>query len=162
MKLQKQMLQLSALMLASVMPAFAQVEKVAMKTTGISCGVCAAVSEINFRRLASVDKVTISRSSEAIMVSYKPGSAFHPQEFRDLLKPLEVGIAQFQISAKGRLQEQGGKRFFLAGKDKFLLVTAANAPPVPSDAPVLIEGIVNDHTYPMELKIMTVKLVGSR
>jgi len=55
MKLQKQMLQLSALMLASVMPAFTQVEKVAMKTTGISCGVCAAVSEINFRRLASVD-----------------------------------------------------------------------------------------------------------
>ena len=108
MKLQKQMLRLSALMLVSVMPAFAQVERVAMKTTGISCGVCAAVSEINFRRLASVDKVTISRSSEAIMVSYKPGSAFHPQEFRDLLKPLEVGIAQFQISAKGRLQEQGG------------------------------------------------------
>ena len=64
MKLQKRILLLSTLALASVMPVLAQVEKVAMRTTGISCGSCAAVSEINLRRLvAGVDKVTIRWST---------------------------------------------------------------------------------------------------
>ena len=55
MKLQKHMLLVFALLSASTRPAVAQVEKVAMRTTGISCGVCAAVSEANFKRMAGVD-----------------------------------------------------------------------------------------------------------
>ena len=157
MRLQKQILLLSLVTLASVGPAFAQVEKVAMRTTGISCGTCAAVSEILLRQLAGIDKIKISLSSEAIMVSYKPGAAFQPKDIREALKKTDVGVVQFQISARGRLQEQGGKRFFVAGKEKFVLVQAPNGPQVPVDTPVLIEGTVNDRVDPMELKVMTVK-----
>lgn len=158
MNLHKQLVLLSAVVLASAMPVLAQVEKVAMPTTGISCGSCAAVSEINLRRLvAGVDKVTISMAKEAIVVSYKPGASFHPRDIREVLNPVGVGVLQFQISARGRIQEQGGKRFFVAGKDKFVLVAGANAPKIPPGIPVLIEGIVNDRPDPMELKIVTFK-----
>jgi copper chaperone CopZ len=156
MKLHKQVLLLSVLALASTQ-AFAQVEKVAMKTTGISCGTCAAVSEIYLRRLAGIDTIKISMSNEAIMVSYKPGAAFQPRDIRDALKKTEVGVVQFQVSVRGRVQDQGGKRFFIAGKDKFVLTPAANAPQVPSDTPVLIEATLNDNANPMELRVMTFK-----
>src|SRR5439155_1971087 len=44
----------------TALPAAVQLEKVAIKTTGISCGTCAAVSEIYLRRLPSIDKINIS------------------------------------------------------------------------------------------------------
>jgi copper chaperone CopZ len=151
---------LALLLLGAVNPLSAQVEKVAMRTTGISCGVCAAVSEVNLRRLPGVDKVTISRSKEAIMLSYKPGAgSFRPQEFRELLKPLEVGVVQFQISARGRVHEESGKRFFIAAKDKFEIVTVPNGTKVPLDTSLIVEGILNDQTSPMQLKILSIKPV---
>src|SRR3954468_18731873 len=89
-------------LLASSGSAFAQVEKVAVRTTGISCGTCAAFSEIYLRRLAGVEAVKISLSNEAILVSYKPGAAFQPKQIRDVLKRTDVGVLQFQITARGR------------------------------------------------------------
>ena len=154
MKLRKQTLLLSALALASATPGLAQVEKVAMRTTGISCGVCAGLSEIYFRRLPGVDKVAISLSKEAIMLTYKPGATFDPQGIRKVLEPLEVGVVQFQIGARGRVQEQGGKRFFVAGKDKFILAAAANALAIPLDTPIVVEAILNDRLDPMEVKVL--------
>jgi len=148
------MLLLPALLVVSTLPVSAQVEKVAMRTSGISCGVCGVVSEVNFKRMPGVDKVVISLSQEAIMLTYKPGAVFSPKAIRDVLEPLKVGVDQFQISARGRVQEQGGKRFFLAGKDKFLLAAAASVPPIPTDTPVLIEGILNDRAQPMELRAL--------
>ena len=62
-----------------------QVEKVAMRTTGISCGVCAGLSEIYFHRLPGVDKVKISLSQEAIMLTFKPGAKFDPKAIRKIL-----------------------------------------------------------------------------
>ena len=159
MKFRIQTLLLPIVAWLSAMPAFAQVEKVAMQTTGISCGACAAVSEIYLRQLAGIDKIKISLSNEAIMVSYKPGAVFRPKEIRDALKKTEVGVLVFQVSARGRVREDGGKRYFIAGKERFLLTAATNAPQVPSDTPVLIEGTVNDKADPMELKVMTVKPV---
>ena len=140
--------------LTSARPALAQVEKVAMRTTGISCGVCAAVSEINFKRLAGVDKVKISLSQEAILLTYKPGAVFSPRQIRDLLRPLEVGVVQFQIGARGRIQVEGGKRFFVAGRDKFLVEPDSQSP-APLNTPIRVEAILNDHSDPMEVKILT-------
>src|SRR5579863_9889365 len=116
-----------------------QVEKVAMRTTGISCGICAGLSEIYFHRVPGIDKVKISLSQEAIMLTYKPGAAFDPAGIRKILEPLQVGVVQFQISARGRIQEQAGKQVFLAGKDKFEVLYAIDSPTVPLDTPVLIE-----------------------
>ena len=154
MKLWKHLLLLAVLLPAAAMTSWAQVEKVAARTKGISCGDCALISEIYLRRLKGVDKVMISKSQEAVLIIYKPGTSFQPWDIRDALARTDVAVAQFQISARGRLQEAGGKSFFVAGNDKFLLV----APPkIPSDSPVSIEGIVNDRTDPMELKILTFK-----
>src|SRR5437870_2389423 len=110
---------LTMVLLASAVPAFAQVEKVAIRTTGISCGTCAAVSEIYLRKLAGIDTIKISLTTEAILVSYKPGALFQPKDLRDALKKTDVGVLQFQISARGRVQEQGGTRFFVAGRERF-------------------------------------------
>jgi len=144
-------------LMASARSASAQVEKVAIRTTGISCGTCAAVSEIYLRRLAAVDSIKISLSNEAILISYKPGAVFQPKDLRDALQKTDVGVLQFQISARGRVQERGGNRFFVAGRDRFALVADPNGPQIPSDTTVLIEATLNDQTSPMELKLMTVK-----
>jgi hypothetical protein len=144
-------------LLAPARSAFGQVERVAIRTTGISCGTCAAVSEIYLRRLAAVDSIKISLSNEAVLISYKPGAVFQPKDLRDALQKTDVGVLQFQISARGRVQERGGSRFFVAGRDRFVLVSAPNAPQVPSETPVLIEATLNDQADPMELKVMTVK-----
>ena len=150
-----------AVILGSAASLRAQVEKVAMRTTGISCGMCAAVSEIYLRQLGGVDKIKISLSEEAIMVSYKTGAAFRPKDIRDALKKTDVGVTEFQISARGQVQQQQGKRIFTAGKDVFLLVPSGG-PAVPADMPVVVEGILNDQTNPMELKVLTVKPIEKK
>jgi hypothetical protein len=141
------------LLLASTVPAWAQVERIAMRTTGISCGTCAVVSEFYFRRMEGIDQVRISRSQEAIMLTYKPGAVFSPKAIREVLTPLNVGVVQFQVNARGQVRKQGDKSLFVAGKDKFLLPAGAGAS-VPFDTPILIEGILNDQANPMELKIL--------
>ncbi|PYS14035.1 MAG: hypothetical protein DMG15_09295 [Acidobacteria bacterium] len=157
MNVHKQLVALCVLMVITALPAAAQVERVAVRTTGISCGTCAAVSEFYLRRLPSIDKVDISLKNEAVMVSYKPGSSFQPKDLREIFQKTDVAVTQMQISARGRVQEQAGKRFFIAGKDKFLLVSAANSPQVPTNTPVAVEGVVNDRVDPMELRVMTFK-----
>lgn len=142
--------------LASAAPASAQVEKVALRTSGISCGSCAAVSEVSLRwQVPGVDSVAISRSQELVLVTYKPDAPFRPQAIRDIFQPLDVGIVSFQISAHGRVQEEGTKRVFIAGKDRFVLVDNPVGPQVPLAAPIVIEGILNDRVEPMQLKVMT-------
>ena len=63
MKLHKQILLSSAVVVALAMPALAQVDMAAMRTIGIECGMCAALSELSLRRIEGVDKVTISKST---------------------------------------------------------------------------------------------------
>ncbi|HME98455.1 MAG TPA: heavy metal-associated domain-containing protein [Terriglobia bacterium] len=147
--------------LGSAISLQAQVERVAMRTTGISCGMCAAVSEVYLRQLGGVDKIKISLSQEAIMVLYKPGAAFRPKDIRDALKKTDVGVTQFQISARGQVQQQNGKRLFIAGKDVFILVPSTGLS-VPADTPVVLEGILNDQTSPMELKVLSVNPIAKK
>jgi len=159
--MKKTMLVTLSVLLGPAASLHAQVEKVAMRTTGISCGVCAAVSEIYLRQLGGIDKIKISLSQEAIMVSYKPGAPFRPKDIRDALKKTDVGVTEFQIGARGQVQQQNGRRLFTAGKDVFLLVPSAS-PAVPVETPVVIEGILNDQASPMELKVLTVKPIAKK
>jgi hypothetical protein len=148
---------LSALAILVAVAARAQVEKIAMRTTGISCGLCAGLSEIYFRRLAGVDRVKISLSTESIMLTYRPGATFDPEAIRKILDPLKVGVVQFQIGVRGQVLEDGGKRFLIAGRDKFVLLDAIDSPPVPLKIPVRIEGILFDRAMPRELKVLKVQ-----
>jgi hypothetical protein len=147
---------LPCLLLALVLPArcAGQVEKVALRTTGISCGLCAGLSEIYFHRLQGVDKVKISLSQEAIMLTYRPGARFDPHAIRKILEPLKVGVVQFQVGVRGQVHENGGKRILETGGDKFVLLDAIDSPDVPAGLPLRIEGILFDRESPMEIKIL--------
>jgi hypothetical protein len=137
------------------LPASGQVEKLAMRTTGISCGICAGLSEVYFRRLPGIDQVKISLRNEAIMLTYKPGAKFDPEAIRKVLDPLKVGVVQFQIGAHGEVREAEGKQFLQAGKDRFLIRDAIDSPNLPVGTPLRIEGILFDHATPMEIKVLT-------
>lgn len=151
---------LVSMVLASALPSLAQVDKIAMRTTGISCGLCAGLSEVSFKRLPGVDQVKISLANEAIMLTFKPDATFDPAGIRALLQRLQVGVTQFQISARGRVHEEGGKQLFVAGKYKFVLTTTINTPDIPANTPVLIEGILNDKADPMDIRVLNVKPVN--
>jgi cation transport ATPase len=157
LRLPRPLLMLPFILLGSTAAASAQVEKVAIRTTGISCGTCAFVSEIYLRQLAGVDAIKISLTTEAILVSYKPGAVFLPQDLRAALKKTDVGVLQFQITARGRVEEQGRRRFFVAGRDRFVLTAAPGAAAIAVNSPVVVEAMLNDLADPMELKVMTVK-----
>lgn len=150
-----QLVHMGVLLLLWGMPASAQVEKVAMRTTGISCGICAGLSEIYFRRVPGVDQVKISLRTEAIMLTYKPGAVFDPAAIRKILEPMKVGVVQFQIGARGQVEENGGKRIFVAGRDRFALLDAIDSPEIPLKTEVRVEGILFDRSKPMELKVLT-------
>ena len=137
------------------LPLSGQVEKIAMRTTGISCGICAGLSEVYFRRLPGIEQVKISLRNEAIMLTYKPGAKFDPEAIRKVLEPLKVGVVQFQIGARGGVLESDGKQFLQAGKDRFLIRDASASPPLPVGTPLRIEGILFDHATPMEVKVLT-------
>ena len=152
---------IALLLLGTALPLAAQVDKVAMRTSGISCGECAAISEVYLRRLPGVDAVKISRSAEIVIVTYKAGASFDPWEIRDALDRTEVGVVQFQISARGKVQTIGGKRFFIADKNKFALVDNPNVK-VPADTLISVEGTVNDKPNPMELKVLNFKPIPGK
>jgi hypothetical protein len=151
------MWRLSTLAILMTVGGWAQVEKVAIRTTGISCGICAGLSEIYFRRLPGVDQVKVSLRTESLMLTFKPGAVFDPEAIRKILEPLKVGVTQFQIGARGQVLEEQGKRFLIGGRDKFALLDAIDSPDVPLKIPVRIEGILFDRATPRELKVLTVK-----
>lgn len=141
----------------AALPCAAQVDKIAIRTTGISCGVCAGVSEIYFHRLQGVDKVKISLRNEAILLTYKAGARLDTQAIRNVLQPLKVGVVQFQAGVRGEVREEGGKRILAAGPDRFVLLDAIDSPDIPIGVPVHIEGILYDRHAPMEIKVLTVR-----
>jgi hypothetical protein len=155
----KQILTFAALALSVAAPSRAQVEKIAMRTTGISCGICAGLSEIYFHRLQGVDAVKISLRKEAIMLRYKPGARFDPGAIRKILEPLKVGVVQFQVGVRGQVREDGKRRMLAAGTDQFVLLDAIDSPQVPAGVPVHIEGILFDRENPMEIKVLSVQQI---
>jgi|SRR3954468_24967379 hypothetical protein len=115
--------------------------------------------ETALRRLEGVDRISISVAEQKFEVTYKPGAVFRPAELRAAVGKAGVKVVRFRISARGRVQEEGGKRFFLAGDDKFLL---ASAPKISLDRPLSIEGSVDDAAAPWQLRIFKSKPLPSQ
>ena len=143
---------LSLFAFLSAFPTAAQVEKVAIRTTGISCGACAAIAEIQFRRTPGVENVAISLSTESITVFYKSGASLDLLRIRRVLQQLQVGIVQFQITAVGHVQEVGTKVFFVAAEDKFALENSVAAD-IPRERTVRLEGLIDDRFSPVRIKM---------
>ena len=110
--------------------------------------------EIALRRLAGADKIWISISEQRFQVTYKSGASFQPQDIRGAVAKAGVEVLRFQITARGRVHEEAGKQFLIAGKDKFLLVAS---PKMPSKGSISIEGTVDDSAGPLQLKVLHFK-----
>ena len=110
--------------------------------------------EIAIGRLDGVEKVSISIPDQVFEVTYKPGAIFRPADLRAAAGQANVTVLQFHVRAQGQVQQEAGKRFFLAGKDKFLLVDADK---LPLGVPLSIVGSVNDASKPNELKVTEFK-----
>ena len=111
--------------------------------------------EVALRRLEGVDKIAISIERRQFAVVFKPGASFRPKELRAAVKQSDVEVKQFHIQAKGQVQTEGGKQFFAAGKDRFLI---SSAPPnVPVGIPIEIGADVNDKAPLIEIKILGFK-----
>lgn len=141
-----------AILSIAAVSASAQIDKVEMHTAGISCGTCAAISEVYLRRLDGVAKLSISKSGEKVVVFYKPEARFRPDELQEALGKTGVKVREFRISARGQVLEEGGKKFFVAGNDKFLLLRSPHTPPV---GPVSLEAIVDVAAQPMQLDVIS-------
>jgi hypothetical protein len=111
--------------------------------------------EVALRRLEGVDKVAISIERKQFVVVYKPGASFRPKDLRAAVKQSDVDVKQFHIQAKGQLQTEGGKQFFVAGKDRFLVSSAPQK--IPVGTPIEIGADVNDTTSLIEIKILGFK-----
>src|SRR5262247_1217554 len=111
--------------------------------------------EIALRRLDGIDKISISIAAQRFQLTYKPGATFRPREVRSAVATANVQVVAFRVSARGRVQEEGGRRYFLAGKERFLLLPSS--PAIPSERLVLIEGIVDDSAEPLQLKVLQVR-----
>ena len=112
--------------------------------------------EIALRRLEGVDKISISISEQRFQVTYKSGASFRPWDIRNAVAKAGVEVVRFRITARGRVHEEGGKDFLVAGKDKFLLVAS---PKMPSIGSISIEGTVDDSAGPLQLQISQFKLL---
>ena len=110
--------------------------------------------EIALRRLDGVDKISISISEQRFQVTYKAGASFQPSDIRDAVEKAEVEVIRFRIIARGRVHEERGKQFFVAGKDRFLLVAS---PKILSAGSISIEGAVDDSAEPLQLKVLQFK-----
>jgi hypothetical protein len=112
--------------------------------------------EIALRRLDGVDKISISMSEQRFQVTYKAGASFQPQDIRGAVAKAGVEVLRFRITARGRVHEETGKQFLVAGKDKFLLVAS---PKISSERLISIEGTVDDSAGPLQLQISQFKLL---
>jgi len=111
--------------------------------------------EIALKRLDGVTQVAISMERQAFVVTYQPGATFQPQSLRDAVAVAHVTVVRFQIQARGRVQMEGAKPFFVAGKNRFLLV---NSPQMPADQLLQVGGeIGKDSAAPIELKVLDFK-----
>jgi len=106
--------------------------------------------EIALRRLEGVDKISISIPNQTFEVTYKPGSSFRPWDLRDAVAKAEVDVVRFTISARGQVKVENSQRYFLAGKDKFLLQGPSR---VPVGVPLSVVGTVDDTKEPFQLRI---------
>ena len=113
--------------------------------------------EVAIRRLDGVDQVAISMEKQQVAVTYTGAASFQPKPLREAVGYASVTILRFQIQARGRLQVRDDKQFFIAGKDRFLLV---KPPKMPDDQTLLVNGeILNDASEPMELKVLDFRAI---
>ena len=91
------------------------------------------------------------------MVSYKTGAAFRPKDIRDALKKTDVGVTEFQISARGQVQQQSGSVYSLPAKMCFFL----SRQPVRHEATIFLSSAFVDTPWKIVFRFIE-RLLQSR
>ncbi|MGH9785317.1 MAG: hypothetical protein ACRD88_14130 [Terriglobia bacterium] len=102
----------------------------------------------------------IDMQSNVAFVTFKPNAHFDPAVLRNAAEKADTAFPLIQIVARGRIVEEGSKRFLVAGEDRFLLIEPpASAPPLPaaSDAVLTVVASVDDSADPIKLKVVQSK-----
>ncbi|MCC7187047.1 MAG: heavy-metal-associated domain-containing protein [Acidobacteria bacterium] len=138
---------------------FAQVDKVEILTSGISCGVCAAVSEVRFRRMEGVGKVTISLPKETITLEYRPDARFSVAALEGVLEPLNVYILRIRMEARGRFETgPDGKMVLVAGKNRIPARLREGAGTIQQGMQLFVQGLVTGRGETMEYKVGQIRI----
>jgi copper chaperone CopZ len=142
-------------LLAAQIAGFGQVARVEILTSGISCGICAAVSEFQFRRMPAVKSVAISLPNESITISYKSGAAFSPRAIHEVLNPLQVQVLRLRIEASGYMEEsRDGKLYLVCGQNRFQVKPSPKSEGIEPGAPLIVDGVVIERGETLELLLM--------
>ena len=100
--------------------------------------------------LDGVANAAAKTSKQMFVVLYKAGASFQPKAVREAVDPLGIEVVRFHIMARGTVNDEDGKQFFTAGKDRFVVV---NSSKLPADCTIGIAGTVDDSTSPPQVKI---------
>jgi hypothetical protein len=74
------------------------------------------------RRLEGVASISISQQHQTAEVVFAPGPhGFSAREFRAAVAEAGVEVVRFEIEACGRVEEDSGTRWFVAGPHRFVL-----------------------------------------
>ena len=104
--------------------------------------------------------MAVDETSNIVFVTYKPNTHFDTAILRAAAEKIDAVFLVIQVSARGRVVEEGKKHFFVAGPDRFLLVEpTGTAPSLPaaSDKVLSVIGNVDDSGEPIKLKILQSK-----
>jgi copper chaperone CopZ len=138
---------------------FAQVEKVEILTSGISCGVCAAVSEVQFRRMEGIGNVTISLAKETITLHYKPDARFSVKEIEGVLEPLKVHILRMRMDARGFLEAgRDGKMLLVAGRNRIPVRLREGTGVIEAGTQLLLQGLIMGRGETMEYRVGQIRI----
>ena len=97
----------------------------------------------------------VDQQSNVVFVTYNLNTHFEPEVLRNAAEEAGTSFLLIQIIARGRIVEEGDRRFFVAGNDRFLLIEPpASAPPLPAASVLSVIASVDDSADPIRLKIV--------
>lgn len=132
-------------------PAFAQLDRVVAEAVkgDIDCLPCAVTIELYLKKVAGVNKVAVSMSKQLVAITFHEGAQFKPKEYREAIMMAEVRVATFHVSMRGKVDQQGGKMYFVAGPNRFLIAKPPKDLPV--GVPLGVMATVDDSTEPFSI-----------
>jgi hypothetical protein len=111
------------------------------------------------QRLEGVVDISISQSEQTVAVEFAYGrSVLSPAIFREALTNAGVEVLRFQIDACGAVEEAPGRRWFVAGANRFALDDDGETP---IGSPVCVVGSLDDASTPYRFTPTTIQAVAN-
>jgi copper chaperone CopZ len=146
---------LSCVCAFAALPAFGQLDRfVAEAMEGdIDCLPCAVTIEMSLKNVEGVDRISVSMSRQMVAATFKDGARFTPDKYREAIAKAEVRVKAFSVVMRGTAAQDGGKTYFVAGDNRFLVENP------PSNLPlgklVKVTAAVDDSAQPYKIVSIT-------